>query len=253
MRILFIGDLYGRVGVDMLLQSLPELKTTYRPNLIIVNGENAANGRGISKAIYKELMSAGVHAVTMGNWVFGKRDLMDYIDDSNIIRPLNFPDAPGKGYLVINYNDTKVLVINVLGRTFMNPNLESPFSTVDHLLKSIDADYTFIDIHAEATSEKVAFGHYFDGRVDCIVGTHTHVPTADNRTLPKGTVYMTDVGMTGPLNGVIGVKKEIVIERFIKGFSTMNEVAGGSSQLNGIFVDLESRGSERIHIESECL
>jgi len=245
MRILFIGDLYGRVGVDMLLQSLPELKTTYRPNLIIVNGENAANGRGISKAIYKELMSAGVHAVTMGNWVFGKRDLMDYIDDSNIIRPLNFPDAPGKGYLVINYNDTKVLVINVLGRTFMNPNLESPFSTV--------ADYTFIDIHAEATSEKVAFGHYFDGRVDCIVGTHTHVPTADNRTLPKGTVYMTDVGMTGPLNGVIGVKKEIVIERFIKGFSTMNEVAGGSSQLNGIFVDLESRGSERIHIESECL
>lgn len=253
MRILFIGDLYGRVGVDMLIESLPELKTTHHPNLIIVNGENAANGRGISKAIYKELMSAGVHAVTMGNWVFGKRDLMDYIDGSNIIRPLNFPDAPGKGYLLVNYNDTKVMVINVLGRTFMNPNLESPFSTVDDLLNSVDADYTFVDMHAEATSEKVAFGHYFDGRVDCIVGTHTHVPTADNRTLPKGTVYMTDVGMTGPLDGVIGVKKEIVIERFIKGFSTMNEVAGGSRQLNGIVVDLDNRTSERIHMESECL
>ncbi|MFP4177654.1 MAG: TIGR00282 family metallophosphoesterase [Acholeplasmataceae bacterium] len=253
MRILFIGDLYGRVGVDMLLESLPELKEKHRPNLTIVNGENAANGRGISKAIYKELMSAGVHAVTMGNWVFGRRDLLDYIDGSNIIRPLNFPDAPGRGYLVIDYNATRVMVVNVLGRTFMNPNMNSPFSVVDDLLAAVEADYTLIDIHAEATSEKVAFGHYFDGRVDCIVGTHTHVPTADNRRLPNGTIYMTDVGMTGPLDGVIGVKKEIVIERFTKGFSTKNEVASGPRQLNGILIDLENRTSERIHMESECL
>ncbi len=237
----------------MLNEHLPELKDQYRPNLIIVNAENAANGRGINLKIYKELMQQGIHAITMGNWVWGNRELFEFIDDSNVIRPLNFRSAPGKGYLVVNYNGKKVLVINALGRTFMNPNIDDPFTEIEKLVQSIEADYSFVDFHAEATSEKVALGHYLDGKVDVVVGTHTHVPTADARVLPNGTLYITDVGMTGPLNGVIGVTKEIVLDRFLNGFSIPNEVAPGPRQLNAVILDLDKKTIEHIHMESETV
>ena len=253
MKILFVGDLYGKVGLDMFSNSLPELKEKYKPNIIIVNAENAANGRGITLKIYKELMSLGVHACTMGNWVWGNKELFEFIEDSNVVRPINFREAPGKGALTINFNGKKLLVINALGRTFMNANMECPFITIEKAVESSDADYVFVDIHAEATSEKVALGHYLDGKVNAIIGTHTHVPTADNRVLPKGTLYMTDVGMTGPLNGVIGVQKEIVLDRFLNGFSTPNEVATGPVQLNAVFMDLEKKTIERIHLECETV
>lgn len=250
MRILFIGDIYGEPGRKILLSNLDDLKATYKPNIIIVNAENSANnGRGITYRFYKELMAAGVHVVTMGNHVWGQNDLVDYIDDSRIVRPLNFPKAPGKGYDVIQYNQTTLLVINALGRTFMNANLESPFFEIDHLLETVKTDYVFIDFHAEATSEKVALGHYLDGRVDAVIGTHTHVPTADNRVLPKGTLYMTDVGMTGPLDGIIGVDKDIVVNRFLYGHSPANVVANTKNQLNGVILDLKKKTIERIHIE----
>ncbi|MCU0105401.1 TIGR00282 family metallophosphoesterase [Acholeplasma vituli] len=250
MRILFIGDIYGEPGRKILLSNLDELKATYKPNIIIVNAENSANnGRGITFRFYKELMAAGVHVITMGNHVWGQNDLVEYIDDSRIVRPLNFPKAPGKGYDVIQYNQTTLLVINALGRTFMNANLESPFFEIDHLLETVKTDYVFVDFHAEATSEKVALGHYLDGRVDAVIGTHTHVPTADNRVLPKGTLYMTDVGMTGPLDGIIGVDKDIVVNRFLYGHSPANVVAMTKNQLNGVILDLKKKTIERIHIE----
>jgi len=253
MKVLFIGDIYGRPGLDILSEHLPDLKSRFKPNVIIANGENASHGRGISLKIYKEMMSLGISAITMGNWVWGHKELFEFIDDSNVIRPINFRQAPGKGYLTINYNGTKLLVINALGRTFMNANMDCPFITIEKLVETEEVDYILVDFHAEATSEKVALGHYLDGKVDAILGTHTHVPTADNRKLPNGTLYITDVGMTGPLNGVIGVTKEIVLDRFLNGFSIPNEVAPGTKQLNAVFLDLEKKTIERIHIESETV
>jgi len=253
MKILFIGDIYGRPGIDMLTEHLNDLKQSYKPNIIMINGENAANGRGMTLKIYKELMSLGIHAITMGNWVWGNRELFEFIDDSNIIRPINFREAPGKGYLTINYNGKKLLVINALGRTFMNANMLCPFTTVKEVILNEQADYSFVDIHAEATSEKVALGHYLDGIASVVIGTHTHIQTADERILPNGTIYMTDVGMTGPLNGVIGVTKEIVLDRFLNGFSIPNEVAPGTKQLNAVIIDLVKRTINRIHIESETV
>jgi metallophosphoesterase (TIGR00282 family) len=249
MKILFVGDLYGEVGVNTFLNHLPELKNKHKPNLIIVNGENTNNGRGINLKLYKTLMSNGVHAITMGNWVWGTSELNTFIDDSKVVRPINFKNAPGTGAMEIKYNDKTILIINALGRTFMNPNLDCPFEKVENAINESKADYKILDFHAEATSEKVALGHYLDGKIDLIVGTHTHIPTADERVLPKGTLYITDVGMTGPLNGVIGVKQEIVINRFVNGFSIPNEIATGQMQLNAIIADLDKKTINRIHIE----
>lgn len=253
MKVLFIGDVYGKPGLDMLNLHLEELKKTYKPNVIIANAENAHYGRGINLKLYKEMMGLGIHAMTMGNWVWGNKELFEFIEDSNIIRPFNFREAPGKGYQVINYNGQKLLVMNALGRTFMNPNLDDPFTGVLNILNTVDHDYALLDMHAEATSEKVAIGHYLDGKIDAVVGTHTHIPTADERKLPEGTLYITDVGMTGPLNGVIGVTKEIVIHRFLNGFSTPNEVAPGEKQLNAVIMDFSKKTIQRIHIESETV
>ncbi len=253
MKILFIGDVFGAPGLEMISDNLDELKQLHRPNLIIVNAENAANGRGINLKIYKKLMSLGVHVITMGNWVWGNKEIYNFIDDSNIVRPLNFCNAPGKGFLTMNYNGQKVLIINAVGRTSMNPNVSNPFTDIADVIKKQEADYIFIDFHAETTSEKVALGHYLDGVADVIVGTHTHVQTADERVLPKGTLYITDVGMTGPLNGIIGVKQEVVLDRFLNGFSMPNEVANGARQLNAVIIDLAKKKIKRIHIESESV
>lgn len=250
MRVLFVGDIYGDAGLKILLDNLSEIKSDYRPNLIIVNGENAARGRGITESIYKQLMTAGVHMITMGNWTWGNKELYDFIEDANIVRPFNYRQAPGLGYKTINFNGQTLLIINALGRTFMNANLNDPFTGIEAILRQHPADYSLVDIHAEATSEKVALGHYLDGLATAVVGTHTHVPTADNRTLPKGTLYITDVGMTGPLDGIIGVDKDIVINRFLNGFSTPNKVAKGPKQLNAVIMDFNTKTIERIHIES---
>lgn len=250
MIILFVGDIYGELGRKMLLDHLGDLKETYKPNLIIVNGENSANnGRGINESFYKELMKNGVHAVTMGNHVWGQKELVDFIENSNVVRPLNYLSAPGKGYLIINYNNTKVLVMNLLGRTFLDANLENPFVLAKKILEEENYDYSLIDFHAEATSEKVALGHYLDGLASAVVGTHTHVQTADERMLPKGTFYITDVGMTGPLNGIIGVNKEIVINRFLNGFTVPNKVEEGICQLNAVLIDFSLKEITRIHLE----
>lgn len=253
MKILFIGDIYGQPGIDMLETCLPDLKQTHKPNLIIVNAENAANGRGINKTIYKTLMSMGVSMITMGNWTWGNREIFEFIDEANIVRPCNYKEAPGKGFLTLNYNGKKILIINALGRTFMNASLEDPFTTIKTIIENQKADVCFVDFHAEATSEKVALGHYLDGLADVVVGTHTHVQTADERKLPKGTLYITDVGMTGPLDGVIGVEQDIVLNRFLNGYSTPNQVAEGARQLNGVIIDLNKKTIKRIHMKSETV
>ena len=250
MKILFVGDIYGEPGRKMLLNNLEELKQTYRPNIIIVNAENSANnGRGITQKFYKELMQAGVHSVTMGNHVWGQNELTEFIYDSRVVRPINFLEAPGKGYDVIKYNNQTLLVVNALGRTFMNANLESPFFEIEKVIDAVKTDYVFVDFHAEATSEKVALGHYLDGKASVVVGTHTHIQTADERVLPKGTLYITDVGMTGPLDGIIGVEKDIVIKRFIHGHSQPNQVAITKNQLNAVIIDLKQKTIKRIHLE----
>ena len=250
MKILFVGDIYGEPGRKMLLNNLEELKQTYRPNIIIVNAENSANnGRGITQKFYKELMQSGVHSITMGNHVWGQNELTEFIYDSRVVRPINFIEAPGKGYDVIKYNNQTVLVVNALGRTFMNANLESPFFEIEKVIDAVKTDYVFVDFHAEATSEKVALGHYLDGKASVVVGTHTHIQTADERVLPKGTLYITDVGMTGPLDGIIGVEKDIVIKRFIHGHSAPNQVAITRNQLNAVIIDLKQKTIKRIHLE----
>lgn len=255
MRILFIGDIYGQPGRKILLDNISNLKSTYKPNLIIVNAENAAHGRGITKDIYKSFMSAGIHLLTMGNHTYSNRDIHELFQDSNIniIRPINYQNVSGSGYKVIKYNDKKVLVINALGRVYSNASLENPFVKIKEVIEQVEHDYSIVDFHCDATSEKVAMGHYLDGIASAVVGTHTHIPTADERILPNGTLYITDVGMTGPLNGVIGVKKEIIIDRFINGISVMNQVAEGPTWLNAVLLDFNEKkpSIQRINIYGE--
>src|SRR5690554_4102156 len=215
MKILFIGDVYGRVGIDTLLNNLESLKDKYRPDIIICNGENANNGRGISKSIYEELVNAGINYITMGNHTWTTDELKDFIEGSNIIRPINDNIELGSYYKIAEVGGRKILITNILGSVYIKPEVKNGFIKLKELLTTAEFDYSFIDIHAEATSEKVALAHYLDGLASLIVGTHTHVQTNDLRILPKGTIYLTDVGMTGPLNGVIGVDKDIVINRFI--------------------------------------
>lgn len=250
MKVLFIGDIYGKPGRDMLEKSLPHLKQTYKPNIIIVNAENSANnGRSITEDYYSDLMRMGITSITMGNHVWNNRNLVDFIDGTHIVRPANYYEAPGKGYDLIQYNDKKLLVINLLGRTFMSGNVENPFFVAKKIIEEVEADYVFIDFHAEATSEKIAFAHYLDGKATAIVGTHTHVPTADERVMPNGTLYITDVGMTGPLEGIIGVDKDIVINRFLYGHSRPNKVAESQNQLNGVIMDFVDKTIKRIHLK----
>ncbi len=249
MRILFIGDIYSKPGMEYLEEKWDDLKTMYRPNIILANAENATHGRGMNQVTYKALMMMGVHACTMGNWVWTQRDLQTFIEEANIARPCNFKDAPGKPFLMFNYNGKRVLIINALGKTFMNPNVMCPFETVDAIINENPADYIIVDFHAEATSEKVAFGHYFDGRVSAVLGTHTHIQTNDARKLPGGTLYITDVGMTGPKDGVIGVEKEHAIFRFIHGYVlSSTEAAKGPRQINAVLCDLEKKTIETIQI-----
>ncbi len=254
MNILFIGDIYGSLGRKTVKNYIPRLKDQYKVNFIIANGENAAHGRGITESMYKEFIEEGIRVITMGNHTFDNRDIYNFIDGAkNLIRPANMDiSVPGKGFDIYNYNGIKIAVINLSGRTFMNP-MNCPFRTFDEIYQSVK-DITpniIVDFHAEATSEKVAFGYYVDGRATAVIGTHTHVATADARVLPNQTAYITDVGMTGPLNGVIGVDKENVISRFINGLpNRFSPVEEGDIQLNAVLISLDENTGIPNHIES---
>lgn len=242
-KILFIGDVVGSPGRNMLTEYLPKLKEKYRPQITIVNGENAAAGKGITEKIYKQFLNLGIQTITMGNHTWNKREIIDFIDEAPyLIRPANFPDNnPGKGIVYIKSNEYEIAVINLQGRVFLDPH-DDPFTKADELISEARkrTNLIFIDFHAEVTSEKQAFGWYVDGRVSAVIGTHTHTQTADERILPNGTAYLTDAGMTGPYDSILGVDKTSVINRFLTNMPTRFEVdKQGRNQLNGCIIDID--------------
>ncbi|MBR2783905.1 MAG: TIGR00282 family metallophosphoesterase [Firmicutes bacterium] len=244
MRLLFIGDVIGAAGRRMVLEHLPRLIEEKGVDFTVANGENAANGFGINRRVFDELHACGVDCLTMGNHTFDNKDIYNFIDrEPALLRPANYPPGvPGMGCRVYPVLGRRLRVINLIGRVFMR-EADCPFRTLDALLKEEPADWTLVDMHAEATSEKVALGWYCDGRVSAVVGTHTHVPTADARLLRRGTGYVTDAGMTGPRDSVLGVDKDIILERFLTGFSPRFETASGDLQFNSVLFDLAEDGT----------
>lgn len=260
MNLLFIGDVVGSPGRDMVKEYVPKIKEKYRPNFTIINGENAAGGRGITEKIYREFLGSGAQAVTLGNHSWDNKEIFEFIESAkNMVRPANFPEGtPGKGLVFFKVNDVEVAVINLQGRTFMPP-LDCPFKKADELVEIAQerTPFIFVDFHAEATSEKQAMGWYLDGRVSAVVGTHTHVQTADSRILPGGTGYLTDVGMTGPYDGILGMEREAVITKFLTSLPVRFEVPkAGRTQLSGVYMELDrktgkSKKMERILINED--
>jgi 2',3'-cyclic-nucleotide 2'-phosphodiesterase len=255
-RILFIGDIFGRPGRTIVRERLPELVKQHSVDLIIANGENAAAGFGITPALAEELFELGIEVLTSGNHIWDKREIIEYFEtaDGNpysparrLLRPANYPSAlPGWGlYQGQTRGGVDYAIINLQGRVFMTSN-DDPFRVADDLLKQVTAKVVLVDMHAEATSEKISMGWYLDGRVTAVLGTHTHIPTADEHVLPNGTAYQTDVGMTGPYDSVIGVKKELVINRFLTNMPARFEAASGDVRLCAVVIDCdESTGKAR--------
>jgi len=245
MKILFIGDIVGNPGREAVKKLLPGLIKEYHLDFVAVNAENAAGGSGITRRVADELFDCGVDALTSGDHIWKKKDIFDFIDkDPRILRPVNFPcGAPGNGCGVFNAkNGAKVGVINVNGRVFMEA-LECPFRSAEKAAQELSGQtkVIIVDIHAEATSEKIALGWYLDGAVSAIIGTHTHIQTADERILPKGTAYLTDAGMAGPMDSVIGRKIEDVLQRFLTCIPRGFEVATDNIQLQGAVVDVDEK------------
>ncbi len=246
MRILFIGDVVGRSGRTVVVEKLPGLVRDWKLDCVVVNGENAAGGFGITEAIYGELMEAGADAITLGNHAWDQREALVFIERAPmLIRPVNFPPGtPGRGAaLVTAKNGARVLVVNAMGRIFMEP-LDDPFTALDRELAACPlrqgADAIVVDFHAEATSEKQSFGYFLDGRVSAVVGTHTHAPTADHRIMPRGSAFVSDVGMTGDYESVIGMIKDEPVGRFIRRIpSARFEPATGAATLCALAVETD--------------
>ena len=236
-----IGDVYGAMGRKILYSKLPEIKSQKGINFIVVNGENIAHGSGINETYYKELLAQHVNVVTLGNHAFRNNDIHNFINDATaLVRPLNMPSGvPGKGYVTIRYNNITITVFQVMGRTFINGPLDCPFKATEELLKNVKSDIYICDFHGEATSEKIAYGLYFDGRVNIIAGTHTHVQTNDAHILENGTMYMTDLGMTGARDGIIGVDPAMIQSKFITGLPCRHvPMERGKKQICGLIIEI---------------
>ncbi|HHY13762.1 MAG TPA: TIGR00282 family metallophosphoesterase, partial [Thermoanaerobacterales bacterium] len=235
-----IGDIVGRPGRRTVKNVIEELIFKYNVDFIIANGENSAGGAGITKNVAEELFDYKIDCLTMGNHTWDNKEIFDFIEEeTRIVRPANYPpETPGRGYIILDKNDIKIGIINLLGRVFLPP-LNCPFQEVKTILKKIkdEADIIIVDFHAEATSEKMAMGWFLDGKVSAVLGTHTHVQTADERILPRGTGYITDVGMTGPVNSVLGVRHELVVNKFITQLPTRFKVASGDTMFNGAIIE----------------
>ncbi len=252
MNILFIGDIYGTPGRKAVKECVPQLRRELQIDFCIANGENCAAGSGITYIIAQELYKAGVDCITMGNHTWSKKEILNFIDSENkIVRPANYPDkVPGRGYTILKSNGMELAVLNLMGRVYMD-SIDCPFLVADRELQEIKlkTKVVFVDMHAEATSEKIALAWYLDGRICCLAGTHTHVQTADERILPFGTALISDVGMTGPYNGVIGVEKELIIERFINRMPQKFEVAKGTIQFSAIYLEVDDKTGKCNKIE----
>jgi 2',3'-cyclic-nucleotide 2'-phosphodiesterase len=248
MRVLFLGDVVGKPGRKAVVDAVPHLIATAGVDFAIANCENASGGVGVDPRAASDLLQAGVDVLTSGNHIWAKRDIVEYLRDSDVLlRPLNFaPSTPGRGVTVKrSRSGVDVGVVNLIGRVFM-ASYDCPFRAADAALESLRSRtrIVIVDMHAEATSEKVAMGWYLDGRVTAVLGSHTHVQTSDDRVLPEGTAYITDVGMCGPRDSVIGVKRDLVIQRFLTQMPTRFEVASGPALLQGALVDVDE-GSGR--------
>jgi len=244
-----IGDVIGKPGRDAVRALLPDLKQEKSIDFVICNGENTAGGYGITADTAAELLESGVDVLTSGNHIWDKKEIIPLMDEGlPLIRPANYPDAPGKGYI----HQGGVTVVNLMGRVFM-ASLDCPFRTADALLERLkeegESNVIIVDFHAEATSEKQALGWYLDGRVSAVFGTHTHVGTVDAKILPNGTAYLTDVGMTGPTNSVIGSDKDAVLERFLTSMPNRLSVADGPCTLNSVLVDVDEKTGKASLIE----
>jgi len=254
LRIFMIGDIVGKPGRRAVRESLKAYRQNYRFDFIIANGENAAGGVGLTREIADELYNTGVDFITMGNHTWDKKEIFSFIDhEPNIIRPANYPPGtPGRGSTVVRLGKSgpKLGIINLSGRVFLPP-LDCPFRAADELVKQLSQEtpLIFVDFHAEATSEKIALGFYLDGRVSAVVGTHTHVQTSDERILPGGTAYITDVGMTGPRDSVLGMQTDIVVKKFLTQLPVRFEVAEGTAQLNGVILELDEITGKAVKIE----
>ena len=241
MNILAVGDLVGNAGIQELKKRLPKIKKDYKIDFSIVNAENSAEGMGITEKNFNDILSIGVDCITMGNHTWGKKDIFKFIDYPKLLRPNNYPEGVcGKGYNIYRCNNKKIAVINSMGRAEINIGLENPFLITNKIVEEIknDVDIIILDFHAEATAEKVAMGYFLDGKVTAVFGTHTHVQTADEKILPKGTAYITDIGMTGPKNSALGMDLDVAIKRFTTSLPERYKIATGECILNAVIFEV---------------
>lgn len=253
MKLLFIGDIVGKIGRNATKTLLPSVSSKYKIDLVIANGENAAGGFGITEKIVSEIFSYGVHVITTGNHVWDKKEFIPHISkEDRVLRPLNYPPGvPGFGSLLYKLRDSiKVAVVNLSGRVFMS-NIDCPFRVGKETIERLRAEtrIIIIDFHAEATSEKIAFGLFMDGKVSAVIGTHTHVQTADEKILPGGTAYITDVGMTGPSDSVIGIEKEQIIQKFLTNMPMRFETARGEGIFSAVVIEMDEETGESTAIQ----
>lgn len=264
MNILIVGDIVGNPGRTILRKALPVARERFAPDYVIANAENAAGGFGVTKEIVDEILDLGIDCLTSGNHIWDKKEILGFIDlVPQLLRPANYPAGqPGRGTHVGRARRTKVPVatLNLSGRVFMNGSIDDPFRRASEEIEKLrrETKVIVVDIHAEATSEKVAMGHHLDGLVSAVVGTHTHVPTADEHVLPRGTAYVTDLGMTGPYDSIIGVEKALILERFLTGMPARFETAKGDPRFAAVVVDVDestglARGIERLLWKTEDL
>lgn len=257
MNILAIGDIVGEIGVKKIVKELPKLKEKYDIDFCIINGENSAGGMGITKKIFDSLINAGADVITMGNHTWGKKDIFSFIDDKRIVRPANYTKGlPGNDYSIVNKNNKRIAVINLIGRTSMGFLSENPFIVANDIYNKLknQADIFVLDFHAEATAEKIAMGYYMDGKYTIVYGTHTHVQTADEQMLEKGTAYITDIGMTGPKKSVIGMDVGVSFKRFVTSLPERYKLADSEAMINGCVFkinDETNRTEEIIRINTK--
>jgi len=250
MKLLFFGDIVGQMGRDFLQEKLPGLKRYYQADVVVANGENSAEGNGILPASARQLFDSGVDVITTGNHALQRREIYDLLEErQGVIRPANFhPSAPGAGVYTLDMLRYQLCVINLQGVSYLEPN-RNPFDTIDEILAKVDTPNILVDFHAEATAEKLALGYYLDGRVSAVFGTHTHVQTADERIMPKGTAYITDAGMCGGFHSALGVRIDLSIQRFRTGLPTRFENAKETPVLWGVFTEIDERTGRAQAIE----
>ncbi len=252
MKIMLVGDVVGRPGRDAFQKYTSKLRQEKNIDLVVVNGENSAGGKGITRKSMSALYHAGADIITSGNHVWDKKDVLEFIDQEPfLIRPANYPEgAPGKGYCIYPFKAKNIGVMNLSGRAFMQ-DMDCPFQKAEEILREMKAecDIILLDFHAETTSEKMAMGWYLDGRVNAVVGTHTHIQTADERILPQGTAYITDLGMVGPWNSVLGVKKDIILKKFTTALPVRFELEEGPNAYSALVVEIDDKTNSTLAIE----